>query len=282
MAGESFAEGIYARDGGFYKAAGIDAQLSIFSSGGAMTAAVIGGSLDIGITNVGSMAAAHARGLPLYLIAPCALVTSNGAPTTALAVANDSPVRTAADLAGKTICLSTIRDLQQAATMTWLDQNGGNAKTATFVEIPLYDQTLALQSKRVDAAVLIEPWITAAKSTTRIIARPYESLAPKLITTGWIANKAWLDANPALAQKCVATIRRTAQWANRNPNATAAILENYAKIPHEIIASMNRLAYGDALDPALIQPIINAGARYGFLPHAFAATELFPTTISLT
>jgi len=31
------------------------------------------------------------------------------------------------------------------------------------------------------------------------------------------------------------------------------------------------------LDPVLIQPIIDASARYGFLPHGFAAAELFAT-----
>jgi hypothetical protein len=38
---------------------------------------------------------------------------------------------------------------------------------------------------------------------------------------------------------------------------------------------MTRLEFTDRLDPALIQPIIDVTARYGFLPQSFPAASLF-------
>ena len=38
---------------------------------------------------------------------------------------------------------------------------------------------------------------------------------------------------------------------------------------------MNRLSFAEHLDPAEMQPIIDAGARYGFLPKTFPAGDLF-------
>ena len=37
---------------------------------------------------------------------------------------------------------------------------------------------------------------------------------------------------------------------------------------------MNRLTFAEQLDTKRIQPIIDASAKYGFLPKAFPAAEL--------
>jgi NitT/TauT family transport system substrate-binding protein len=273
--GESFMEGTYAEDGGFLRKAGLDAEVSAFVNGGLATAAVIGGSVDVAISNTGSIAAAHIRGLPIVLIAPSAMNVPTPRPTTALAVVNDSPISAARDLAGKTVGLSTMRDLQQAAVMAWVDKNGGDGKAVNFVEVPNAQQDAALTSKRIDAALLVEPFISAARSDVRVVGVPYEALAPRLLTTAWIANANWLEANAPTAQRFTAAIHATALWANGNRNVTAVLLAKYTKLPPEIVATMGRATYGETLDPALIQPVLDASSRYGFLPRRFAAAELF-------
>ncbi|HXP93666.1 MAG TPA: ABC transporter substrate-binding protein [Candidatus Binatia bacterium] len=274
--GESLAEGLLAAEGGFFSKAGIDAEVVTVTNGGAMTAGIVSGAIDIGPSNVASISAAYVRGLQLNLFAPSVLISSSNPPTTIIAVLKDSPLRTAKDFAGKTFALSTVRDLQQAAVMTWLDKNGGDSKSATFIEIPNPEQLAALEAKRVDAALLVEPFLSASKNDTRMVARPYSSLASQLMTFGWIANKSWYDANPALVGRVVGVIRATAQWANRNHAATATIISNISKVPKETFLTMNRQVFSEGkLDPALIQPIIDASAHYGFLTRAFPASEMF-------
>ena len=246
------------------------------TNGGAMTAGIVSGAIDAGPSNVASIAAAYVRGIALNLFAPSVIVASNAPPTTIVAVYKDSPLRSVKDFAGKTFALSTVRDLQQAAVMTWLDANGVDSKSVAFIEIPNAEQLAALAAKRVDAAVLVEPFLTAARGDTRMIARPYDSLASRLMTFGWIANKDWYAANPAVVQRLIAAIRETAVWANRNHDATATIISSAAKIPKETFTGMNRQTFSEGkLEPAIVQPIIDASARYGFLPRAFPAAELF-------
>jgi len=52
----------YAQDQGFFKTAGLDAQVQVISNGGAIIAAVSGGSVDVAQSNVVSLAAAHQHG----------------------------------------------------------------------------------------------------------------------------------------------------------------------------------------------------------------------------
>jgi NitT/TauT family transport system substrate-binding protein len=274
--GESLAEGLYAQEGGFFAKAGIDVELVALSNGGAMTAALVGGAIDIGPSNVASMAAAYGHGLHLNLFAPSIIISAAAPPTTIIAVANDAPIRTARDLAGKTIACNTLRDLQQAAVMTWLDKNGGDAKSVRFIELPNADQLAALAAKRVDAACLVEPFLSSAKNDARFIGRPYDSLGKQLMTFGWIANTAWYGENPDLVRKIVPALRDTARWANANQALTAAINSKYSKVPVEQLTAQNRQLFAEGkLDARLIQPIIDASARYGFLPQTFAASELF-------
>ena len=274
--GESLAQGLYAQEGGFFAKAGIDVELVAVANGGAMTAALVAGAIDIGPSNVASMAAAYGHGLHLNLFAPSIIISSAAPPTTILAVENDSPIRTARDFGGKTIACNTLRDLQQAAVMTWLDKNGGDAKAVRFVELPNPDQLGALAAKRVDGACLVEPFLSSAKNEARLVGRPYDSLGKQLMTFGWIANTVWYAANPDVARKAVAVLRDCARWANKNPAQTAAINSTYSKVPVDQLTSQNRQLFAEGkLDARLIQPIIDASAHYGFLPQGFAASELF-------
>ena len=271
---DNMGEPYYVREGGFTKRHDLDVQITELGSGGALTAAVAAGALDVTITNIASISAAHIRKLPVTVIAGGALWSADASPTTAILVLKESAIRGPADLAGKTIALSTLRDLQQAAIMAWLEKHGVAPASVNFTELPNGAQLEALKAKRVDATMTSTPWMNAGLADARILATPYEVLGRRLLLTAWIANNGWLEANKAVAARLVAAIRETAQWANRNRPATAAILERISKVTPETIATMTRLEFADRLDPRLIQPIIDASARYGFLPQSFPAASL--------
>jgi NitT/TauT family transport system substrate-binding protein len=113
---EEWAIPYYAAQKGFFRDAGLDVEVSNFPGGGFVTQAVLGGALDVGLTNSGSMAAAHVRGLPLYLLASGPIYTVK-APIAHLIVAKNSPINDAAGLGGKTVGVTTLNDMVQAAAM---------------------------------------------------------------------------------------------------------------------------------------------------------------------
>ena len=63
----------YAADNGFFKKAGLNATFLGIANGAAITAAVLGGSADIGYSNVISLLLAHSRGLPITILFPANL-----------------------------------------------------------------------------------------------------------------------------------------------------------------------------------------------------------------
>jgi NitT/TauT family transport system substrate-binding protein len=272
---ESYSEGSYAAELGYYKPAGLDAEINTLINGGAITAGVVSGAIDVGTTNTGSMSLAHLHGFPIYLIAPGGYYSSSS-PTTVLVVAKDSPIQTARDLNGKTIGVTTLNDLQQVAIMKWIDDNGGDAKSIKYVEIHNGSLVPSLLAGRSDATALLEPQLTDARDKIRVLGNAYDSIGKTFMISGWIANKTWYDRNPATAQKFVAAMMRTADWANKHQREAAAVLSKLSGIPLETVSKMNRSTFGTSLDPTVIQPAIDAMTKYGALPRSFPIAELFP------
>jgi NitT/TauT family transport system substrate-binding protein len=272
--GESYSNAFYALEQGFFKQAGLEVHIDTFASGGTIAAAVTGGALEIGASSSTSSANAHVRGLPIHVIAPGGVYTTES-PTTMLAVRPNSALRTAKDFAGKTVGITTLRDLTQVSVMSWLDKNGGDSKATAFVELAPSAMGPSLVSERVDAVFIGEPYMTQFKEQIRIIGSPYDAIAKRFLIIGWTASKDWLDRNTATAKRFVSAIRETNAWAARNPKDTLPILGKYTKVPLDVMAAMHHVAWVPKLDAALVQPVIDASAQYQTLPHGFPATEMF-------
>jgi NitT/TauT family transport system substrate-binding protein len=270
---EDYAEPFYANDLGYFKDAGFDPEILTLVNGGAVMAGLLGGAIDVGMNNLASVSAAHARGLPIVILAPGALYSS-GVLTQAILVAPDSPIRTAKDLTGKKLGLTTLGSLLHLGIKAWIDKNGGDSASVQYVEIPLPEMILAVRRSRVDAVGLTEPWISQAAGQTRLLGAPFAAIGDQFLITAWITTRTWLQANPSAAQRFAAMVQRTATWVNANPKRSAAILSKYLHIPLETVDRMNRTRMATSLNASLIQPVIDAAARYKLVAQTFPASEL--------
>ena len=63
MAIDAFGEAYYGTDQGFYQANGVNPQITTLSNGATILAAMIGGDLDVGMTNTVQAASAVSRGI---------------------------------------------------------------------------------------------------------------------------------------------------------------------------------------------------------------------------
>lgn len=270
---EDFAEGFFGKDSGLFARSGLAADVTGLQNGGALTAAVMSGALDVVTTNTGSMITAYAHHLPLVCIAPGANYAS-ASMTAALLVLKNSPIHSAADLHGKSVAVTTLHTLYHTSVRNWIDKNGGDSDAVGYLELPLPTMLPALQSGRVDAIACVEPWVTQAKPYANVLAKPYDSVASAFMISGWVTTKTWFDANRDTAHKFVHSVAAIADWANKNPLATAQIMAKYFSIPVATVTAMQRTRMSTNLDPALIQPVIDVLFKYKLVDEQFAAGEL--------
>jgi len=264
----------YAQDLGFFKKAGLRVEISSGNSGAADAAAVVSGSLDIAQSSVPSIASAHERNIPFVLIAPGAVYTAI-APTSALVVAKNSPVRVAKDLEGKTIANNALKNIGEIAADAWLDAGGANIASVKVVELPLPAMEAALEQRRIDAAILVEPSLgKALAGDVRVLAYAYSSVAHTFLLSAYFATSSWAKANTDALGRFQTALREASHWANQpaNHERSGEIIEKYMQVTPGSMST--RATYGESLDLALIQPVIDAAARYHALKAPFPAAEI--------
>jgi NitT/TauT family transport system substrate-binding protein len=266
----------YAQERGFFKRAGLNVVLSVFPNGGSVTQGLAGGALDVGVTNSGSMSLAHLRGLPISLIA-CGALYSQAAPISHLIVGKNSGIRTAKDLGGKTLAVSTLRDMIQVTVLQWIDKNGGDSKSVNFTEIPPAQQASAILAHRVDGSALVEPFYARARNDVDSIGYNYEAVAEgkPFQTLGIVGNATWLAQNGGVARKLADALHEAARWANRNHDEAARLLATFTKIDLAVIQTIPRMLFAEINNAAYVQPVIDMMAHYGVLAKTFAANDLF-------
>jgi NitT/TauT family transport system substrate-binding protein len=264
----------YADDLGYFKAAGLDVKITDMTSSPPIVAAVAAGAGDIGFSVVTSTAVAHERGIPVRFIAPGAMWVTALA-TAELVVAKDSPLQSAASFNGKTIAVTGLADLTYYGTKAWIDRNGGDTSSIKWVELSFPEMAAAVATHRVDGAMIAEPFLEAAKPQVKFVAPVDDAVAPRFMSTGWVATDAWIKAHPVEAAKFADVMQKTSAWANTHQKESAQILLHHTRITPETAATMSRVTYATTLDPKLLQPSIDAAAKYSASPmRGTPATEL--------
>jgi NitT/TauT family transport system substrate-binding protein len=274
---EAAAEVYFAQDQGFFAKAGLDVNVQLFDNGPAIAAASVSNAIDIGYGTVDALAAIHQKNVPLVIIAPSAeYLSPTTQDTSALLVPASSPVQSGRDLAGKTVAVIALNGITHTAARAWIDQNGGDSAQVKFIEIPPPAMGAALAAGRIDAAWVTEPFLNAAKRSSRALVYGFDAIAKHFLLNVWFTTVAWARAHPDDVRRFAAAMRDTAQWANANHAQSAAIVAKYTKIDPALVATMTRSHYAEAVTPALLQPVVDISAKYNnFAP--FPAQDLIYT-----
>lgn len=260
---------------GIFTKLGLDVQVGSSTGGSAIAAAVAGGSIDIGHANLVALLTAHLRGLPFTIVAGSGTYVAEH-PDAALVVAKDSPVKSAAELNGKTASMPGLRDIFQIGIMAWMDQSGGDSATLKFLEIPNVVVPVALQQGRTDTAMLINPSLVSALDTgkVRILAHSFDAIAKRFLIAAWFCTNQYVTQNPDVIHRFVVGLRQAASYTNAHPADTVDMLSSYSQINVDLIKRMQRSITALTLDPIEIQPVIDLAAKYKIIERAFPATEL--------
>lgn len=274
VANDLYAGAYYAQDEGFFKAAGLDVQITTLANGGAAITALAGGSGDVAVTNLVSVAGAVAKGVPLTVIAGGGLYSTR-APSTAICVTKTSTLRTAHDLEGKTIGVAALNDQATLALKKWLTANGADYKNVRMIELGYPEMIAGLAAGRIDAAMLAEPWQTTARNGgDRLYAKPFDAIAPEFTIGVWTSTRTWADGHADLARRFAGAIYAAAKWANAHHDESALILAKYAKADPKMIGGMIRAIQSTDLAPAHLQPPLDAALEFGQLDKPIAAGDL--------
>lgn len=259
---------------GYLKQANVAVDIQYLSNGSASIAALLGGEIDVTGSNMLSVVQARQKGIPIKVIAPQAIYR-RGQASTLLLCPVDSPARTGRDLNGKTVAVNALGGSPHVAVEAWIDKNGGDSSTVKYIEMTFSAMGPALASKRIDAGILNEPALTDALSNgARLLGDAYGAIAPYWLTDCLVMTESYIAAHSDDVRHFSAALHTAAIWSNRNRDKTADMVATLLKIDTTVVQKMHRAIFAEQLTPAMIQPVIDAGLKYGAIPKPMRAEEL--------
>jgi NitT/TauT family transport system substrate-binding protein len=272
---ESITPALWASQMGMFRRAGLDVTVQSQSSGSAIAAGVAGGTYGIGKSSLVSLINAKSRGLPFVFVVGGGLYDAKN-PNTAVVVRNDSPIKTAASLNGKTLGVSALNGIYTLSTRSWMDAHGGDSTTLKELEFPTAVIGDALLAGRIDAGCLADPELQDALESGkfRVVTHNYDAIAPLFMYAGWFCTTDFLAKQRPVVDAFARAMREAAIYVNAHPTEAVPVLAKFAGYDPARIARMHHSTYATSLDPKLIQPVIDICARYKTIPATFDARTM--------
>jgi NitT/TauT family transport system substrate-binding protein len=265
----------YALSAGLFRRAGLNVEFQKLANGSAATLGVVSGAYNIANTNSLSVLLAHAKSVPVEIVVFSGMY--NG--TTeyiATVVRKESPLQTAADLAGRTLGTTGIKDLSSLALLSWMDQRGADSKTLKVIEVPFSVIAPALEDGRIDVGTLLQPFLNSALASgkVRIFANSYGAIAPRFAHSLWVTNPSWAVANADAVRRFARVVRDAQIWCNEHRPETASIMAQNTGADIEAITHGGRETFTPTFaDPKDLQPLIDVAVKYGALERRFDAID---------
>jgi NitT/TauT family transport system substrate-binding protein len=227
-------------DKGFFEEEGLDVEPVVAQGGAAIIPAVVAGDQEIGFSNVVSLMLGQTQDLPVKIISQGIQATDDPEnDTAAIAVKGDSDVQEPADLEGKTIAINTLNNISQLTVTAALDSEGVDTSTINFVEVPLPDMVGQLEAGQIDAAGLVEPFVTTGKNAgQRMIIYDRVATEPEMTVATYFTSDSYLEDNPDVVEAFVRAMNRSLEYATENPDEARQAIADYTEIPPDVLADV--------------------------------------------
>ncbi|MFI6480147.1 ABC transporter substrate-binding protein [Nonomuraea sp. NPDC050663] len=251
---------------GFFKEEGLTVKTEIIQAPQAVMPKILNGSMDAFLTSYVSLIAINDSGAAKVRLIQH---VQEGAPGVAgVVVPKGSAVKTAADLKGKTIAVNALKAMGQAVTNAHLQAAGLTPdQDVKYVAVQFADQLGALASGKVDAAWLVEPFLTAAQQqlgATQVIDTMSGPTASFPID-GWGVTEEWVAKNPKTAAAFQRALAKAQALAGSDRTVIDEVVPTYTQIPAEAAKAMKLGVFSAEVDKTKFQALADLLTGLGYI-----------------
>jgi NitT/TauT family transport system substrate-binding protein len=252
---------------GLFQAEGLIVEPETVQSGAIAIPKLASGGLDITFGNWVSFMKAQAAGAAdLKFISESYVAPPNS--NFALITGSRSNVSGVRDLPGKTIAVNAKGNINELLLRAVLETNGIDFDSIHLVEMDFPEMAGALESKAVDAAALIDPFVVDAQR--KIGAKVVVDLTGPGTTenfpvAGFATTAKFAEKNPKTIAAIQRVLLRGQQLAGDRKNVEEA-LPKFAKMDPATAAKVKIGQYPTTVDRKRLQRVADLLVSYGMLP----------------
>ncbi|QYJ03055.1 ABC transporter substrate-binding protein [Nocardioides panacisoli] len=217
---------------GFFEDQEIELELETGQGGAAIVPGVESGQFQFGFSNNTSLLLAKEQGLDVQIVA--AGNSSNGEVGSdfgAVVVPKGSDIKEPADLAGARVAVNTLNNIGSTTINKVVRDDGGDPTAIDYVELGFPDMPAAVAQGQVDAAWVVEPFVSIAtgQGATPIMSN-FAETDPELMVASYFTSGATAEANPELVERFTTAMNESLEYAEENPNEVRRIVQSYTEL----------------------------------------------------
>ena len=252
---------------GFFKAEGIEIEITKFQAGAAAVPVMQSGRIDIAFSNTVSTLQAIEQGLDAVVLAPAAVVRSSPPDTTTAIIVRKDSLKSLKELEGKRMAVNVINSTAWLHAVAALGMHGVDYTKVRFTEVPFPQMNDPLLNSQVDAIGQVEPFRSALMATGKaeIVSWPYVEAAPNTDITQYLALTSWVEKNHDIAVKFARAVIKGAQFASSNEAATRDINIAYTGLNPALKDKVLLPRLGTAVNVAGMTRTMELMQKYGML-----------------
>jgi NitT/TauT family transport system substrate-binding protein len=264
----------YAVQQGLFAKAGLDVKIQPMQNGAAGVAAAVGGAVNIGYANTLTLLQAHAKQIPVSILAPGGVYQAQ-LPVVRLLVSGDATLKTQQDFIGKTMGVTSLNDLSVLAIKAWLERGKVDVTKVDFVEVPLASMITALGAKRVSAITLYDPFLSSALAQgNKAIANPYDYIAPTFLATAWFVSTSWAAEHRDAALTFAKVMEQTTPYVNAHYDDLLPMISTFSGLPTETLSKMPHPVVPTSIRSTVLQPVIDSAVHFKAIESTFKAQDV--------
>jgi NitT/TauT family transport system substrate-binding protein len=206
---------------GYWRAEGLKPNLVFFNTSALVLQAMASGAVDIGMSTPDLVIDAAASGQDVDMI-----YNWQFKPGAEFAVLPNSPIKSAAGFAHKTIGVQVVGSGPQQTGEAVLDKAGVDSKSVTYVAVGTGAPALAaLQSHQVDGLLLYDSLYASMETAANIKLRIIPPTgAENLFSTGFVTSHAFAKAHPDIISAWGLAWSKASVWAQANPTEAMKLM----------------------------------------------------------
>ena len=262
---------------GYFATEGVATTTQLVQGGAVGIPGLVSGSFDVLYSNSISVLTALERGIDLRIIAEATPITEHPPDPGALLQRKGSGFHSGKDLEGKIIGINARYDIQWLVVQGWVKKTGGDLDKINYREVPLPSMLDALKGGQVDAALVLDPFMTVGLGDPNyeLVGWPLSTTMPGLPSSLWIVSGTEADTKPEIVRAYVRGFLKGVEWVNTHlgDDDYLRLVASYTKTDTKLLAKMVAGKTPTAIDVGSIERLVDLMREYGLLKTHFDIRE---------
>ena len=267
-----------AQEKGIFRKHGLNVQFAPAANPTAVVAAMVSGQQQFGFVTDPVLINVNAQGTPLKCVSPVVgrQPSDPARDTTTLVAAKDSGINGVADLAGKKVAMVQLNSLNSLGVQALAEKAGIDHKSIQLIQIPFPQMPAALSQGRVQAAVIVAPFVQAAIAQgAKVITHPNQELFAGGTIVCFAALDRYIKDHEAQVTAFNAAMREAILYAKDHESEAKATLTKHMELTPEVAQKqVLQTDWNPTLDPATIDKIQGYMRQFGLLQKTIPANQM--------